>query len=347
MTSYTLSTNDPNSDEVSYARKIASYLQIENKVTVISDSEVENLFSNYSDWVPDLNADPSMIALHSVCSAARADVKVLLSGDGGDELQYGYNRHIYWYYLHESMMAKLIPDRAKAQIINLFLRGLSYNFPGFGNYLNREALINKIKFASTSLNNTDAFYFKALSSGNLKNLSNFVNIDRVQTGLKKIFASEVLSNDITEWDKRFYLGDNVLLKSDRASMYASVELRSPFLDKRLLNWGNSLLPRNHIFGLQSKYIARKLLKRHLPKSLIDRPKQGFGSPTGTWMRSVLQTQITKLFNCTNTCKNLGFDQSIILDIWTDFLNKDNDNSDLLWRLAILFQWHKKNIQDET
>ena len=347
LTSYTLSTNDPLSDEVSYARKIASYLQIENKVTVINDSEVEKLFSNYSDWVPDLNADPSMIALHSICKAASTDVKVLLSGDGGDELQYGYNRHIYWYYLHESIMAKLVPDKVKAKVINLFLRGLSSDFPGFGNYLNREALINKIKFASTSLNDTDAFYFKALSSGNLASLSDFVSIDQVQTRQKKIFKTEVLSNDITEWDKRFYLGDNVLLKSDRASMYASVELRSPFLDKRLLNWGNSLSPGNHIFGLRSKYIARKLLKRHLPKSLIDRPKQGFGSPTGAWMRGVLQTQITKLFNCPNTCKNLGFDQSIILNIWNNFLNEQDNNSDLLWRLAILFQWHKNNIQNVT
>ena len=347
LTSYTLSTNDPNSDEVSYARAIASYLEIENKVTVIDEDEVETLFANYSDWVPDLNSDPSMIALNSVCRAASADVKVLLSGDGGDELQYGYNRHVYWYYLHESLFSKLVPAKVKTQLINLFLKGLSSSFSGFGNYLNREALINKIRLASTSLNNTEAFYFKVLSSGSMENLKDLINIDKVQSGLSEIFHAEFLSDDITEWDKRFYLGDNVLLKSDRASMYASVELRSPFLDKRLLEWGNSLHPRDHIFALQNKFIARKLLKRHLPKSLIDRPKQGFGSPTATWMRGVLQGQITKLFKCNRTCNSLGFNQGLILGLWVDFLNNKNSNSDLLGRFAILFQWHRKNISNET
>ena len=343
LTSYTLSTNDPNSDEVSYARKIASYLQIENKVTEINDCEVEKLFSTYSNWVPDLNADPSMIALHSVCKSASADVKVLLSGDGGDELQYGYNRHIYWYYLHESPIAKVVPNKIKEQAINLFLWGLSSNLPGFKKYLNRESLINKIKFAKTSLTDMDKFYFTALSSGNLQQLQNFVDVRKTQIETAELFESQTIRRDIIKCDKRYYLGDNVLLKSDRASMYASVELRSPFLDKRFVNWSNNLNPKSHIFGLQSKYISRKLLKRHLPKFLIDRPKQGFGSPIEIWMRGVLQSQITKLFKCTATSQKLGFDERMILSLWNGFLNQETNNSDLLWRLAILFQWHQRNF----
>ena len=135
-----------------------------------------------------------------------------------------------------------------------------------------------------------------------------------------------------------YLPNDILFKVDRASMSNSLETRAPFLDNNLYEFSLSLPIDQKIKNSKGKIILRDLLKKKIPKDLIERPKAGFSIPIGDWIRQPLRDWSEDLLSKKNIDKTgiLNFDN--ITKIWSDH-KKGIDNSSLLWSILVFQNWH--------
>ena len=161
-----------------------------------------------------------------------------------------------------------------------------------------------------------------------ENIPNLVGLDDVQ----RIMALDMLS----------YLPDDILTKVDRAAMGNSLETRVPFLDYRVVDFAWGLPQCMKLRYGKTKWILRQILYRHVPKTLIDRPKMGFGVPIDAWLRGPLRDWAESLLDTTRI-KNEGFfNPSLILQKWTEHLNGQYNWQNHLWNLLMFQSWLEKN-----
>ena len=138
-----------------------------------------------------------------------------------------------------------------------------------------------------------------------------------------------------------YLLDDILVKVDRASMYNSLECRSPFLDKRVVEFLNTL-PANFKFKNNTgKYILKEVMRNKLPDNIIFRPKKGFGIPLSHWLRHDLKQMSDELLNENALNKHGLFDPKFVQQLKIEHEQKKNNHRKLLWTL-ICFQLFYRN-----
>jgi asparagine synthase (glutamine-hydrolysing) len=142
-------------------------------------------------------------------------------------------------------------------------------------------------------------------------------------------------------DSMTYLPDDILCKVDRAAMAVSLETRSPFLDHRVAEVAWRLPLEMKIRHLESKWILRQILYRHVPKKLIDRPKMGFAVPIGQWLRGPLREWAEDLLNETTLKRDGLLDHVPIQIIWKQHLEETYDWTSPLWGVLMFQAWMKK------
>ena len=136
-----------------------------------------------------------------------------------------------------------------------------------------------------------------------------------------------------------YLSDDILVKSDRTSMSASLELRSPFLDHRIFDYVSNLPLKYKIVDAKGKVILRNILKDFLPEDLINRPKMGFSIPIRSWLRSSLKDWAENLLSTSSLKNNEFIDVGTTQKLWKDFqINNNNLNEKLIWSILMFQQW---------
>jgi asparagine synthase (glutamine-hydrolysing) len=138
-----------------------------------------------------------------------------------------------------------------------------------------------------------------------------------------------------------YLPDDLLVKVDRASMASSLESRAPFLDHRVVEFALRLAPEFLVRDGQGKWIVRQLLDRYVPRSLVDRPKTGFGIPLAEWLRGPLRDWAENLLDETKLRSGGFFEAGTIRRIWRQHLTKTHDRSYLLWDVLMFQAWHER------
>jgi asparagine synthase (glutamine-hydrolysing) len=132
--------------------------------------------------------------------------------------------------------------------------------------------------------------------------------------------------------------NDYLVKTDRATMFNSLELRTPFLDKELIEFCNSL-PYDYIMcGGENKYITKKIAEKHFSKELIYREKQGFGIPIGHWMKNVWKNQFEEVVFEKQAVIPLNY--AFIEKIWREHLSNKKDHSHRLWIVYVFHKWIK-------
>ena len=135
-----------------------------------------------------------------------------------------------------------------------------------------------------------------------------------------------------------YLHDDILTKVDRASMAASLETRMPMLNEQVAQFAWSLPTNMKIRNGKNKWILRKVLKRHIPKNLIERPKQGFSVPLADWLRGPLKTWSEELLNFENFADRNMFNEDLILKRFRQHQLKERDWHNWLWPIIMFQQW---------
>ena len=327
-------------NESVYARSVANYLKTNHHEFIVSHKNaidsIENIFDAFSEPFADSSSIPTML----VSKLARKHVTVTLSGEGGDELFFGYGAY-QWAKRLDNPFIKTF----RHQIANM-LMNYSHRYKRHSNYFLYPS--EELRYSHTlsqeqyyfSLQEIDKLlhpeFLRKSATQNVELLHNFGieinNLDRTLTSMEK----QAL------FDLQFYLPGDLLTKVDRSSMYFSLETRVPYLDHRMVQFTMNLSPHLKYRNGETKYLLKEILYQFVPKRLFDRPKQGFAIPLAKWLKTELYFLINDVLSKQVITKYNIVDYPAVEQLKKDFLNGKDFYYNRLWQLIILHKWLLKN-----
>ena len=278
-------------------------------------------------------SDPSQIPLHFLSKSAKKSVKVILTGDGGDEFFGGYRRHIFAFYY--SYFKKYFRNM-NPQILNIMLNLITYFFP-----LKDLSLLNiqKLKIALKASDLND-LYFSLTSKLSQPEYFDDLKILKQSDFHNNLFNYNEINNldKILELDHLNYLPNNILVKTDRMSMSHGLEVRNPLLDIRLINFSNKMSLSSKIkFGV-GKIPLRDLLKKNIPNQLISKRKHPFLVPISNLLRHELYEDSKNLVLDGQLIK-MGFFREVEIEKIFDFHKSGKRNyEEFLWNIYMFENW---------
>ena len=332
---------DQSIDESGYAKQVASALGLDLISLNLEDISIENFSQSVYHGDQPLG-DSAIIPTYLIAKAIGKHVKVVLSGEGADELFHGYDHYQYEKYYYG--LGKL-PFEAGEMLLN----GISeLGIHKFDRIKNKLHSINSFKkdtgtsrwtsILSPELGKQFLSPVNSLSGNYEIQFYDFLQNFRRNAG--KVESSLML--DLLTW-----LPDDLLVKTDRMMMACSVEARTPFLDHELVEVVLSSSGHFNKHHFQSKNYLRQLLKKKLPTSISDsiskRPKQGFSTPNQRWLNSSLSELSSFLFSTDNLRSNPYLNSEKILQLWADNKKqKPGTNNRLLWNLFCFLEWYRQH-----
>lgn len=333
--SFTISFPDnPEFNEGPYAASIAQFLGTDHTDVPLTSLDALALIPHLPHLYSEPFADSSQLPTHLVCrEARRSSLTVALTGDGGDELFGGYNRHRLLPSLHRRI--GFLPS-----VLRSFISSLLETFPVSPHGLD----LDKRQKLSLSIRN----------SGSLADLHNSVLsvwLDPTNDLLQPEWASptpaHILppSNNLSASEQLMladlisYLPSDILVKLDRAAMSTSLETRAPMLDFRVaeLAWqipSNFKVARNG----STKWVLRQLLLRYLPINLFHRSKTGFSMPIGTWLRGPLRNWANDLLDTSTLSRQGILRPDTVQRVWNEHLT-GRDHTSKLWSILMWQSWY--------
>ena len=342
---FSIGFEDPRFDEARYAAEVARHLGTEHREMIVTEQDILDLAPSITSIYDEPFADSSLLPTTLLSRMAREHVTVSLSGDGGDEMFAGYNRHIHgprlWSKLARTpkFARKLIgasaslAERALVGSPKLTARLMSaFKLP--------VTVPDKLaRFGDTfaSADTSIAMYELLLTTGaRLQAAPTDGLIKRLSEAVSEPDLS--LAEQIMAWDTLSYLPDDILVKVDRAAMASSLETRAPFLDSRTIEaaWSINL---DHKLGVHgSKTVLREILYRHFPSSMIDRPKQGFAIPLNDWLRHELRDWGQAAVDAYANHPELRPFAAAIETAWVDHQASKGQHGSLLFNAIVLSDW---------
>lgn len=341
--SYSIGFEEAGFNEAPFAKKIAQHLGTDHHEMYLNGQDALDIIPDLPSMFDEPFGDISAIPTYLVSKFARGDVTVALSGDGGDEILGGYNRHFMGPKIWKR--SKTIPKSLR----NILARGiraiptkswdkLKRSQPQFGTRMHKLASI-------ITLNSEEEIYARLTSQWSsppvldAQSLETFLtHPDYQPEGLS--FAEKMMF-----WDSLTYLPCDILTKVDRASMAVGLECRAPLLDKRIYDFAWSLPEhykiRKTANGVQGKWLLRRLLNRYVPQDLFERPKQGFAMPVGDWLRGPLKDWAEDLLDEYSIAHDGLLDTDIIREAWQAHLKGSGNHADALWSVLMFQAWKRK------
>lgn len=335
---FTIGFEEAEFDEAPYARALAQHLGTEHTELRLSGQEALDLVPGLPDIYDEPFADSSQIPTHLVMRLARRHVAVALSGDAGDELFGGYNRYRFLPAIWKGIgwmpggvrsgllaMARCSPQLAgriagasqmmqKLDKIERLFRGGARD-------------IDQLYVATVSAWDAPASVVRGgvLPTNLLDSRSEWPQLDEP---VARMMAMDALT----------YLPGDILTKVDRAAMSVSLETRAPFLDRDVVEFAWRLPMRMKIRGGKGKWLLRQLLYKHVPRELVERPKQGFGIPLDDWLRGPLREWAEALLSEATLRAGGFFDAAEVRGTWHRHLQGEVSCADKLWSVLMFQAW---------
>ena len=287
---FTIGFRDTEYDESKYANNISSYLNTDHTELIMSENDVLKIMPDINNIYSEPFADASQIPTLLVSRLAKSNVSVALSGDGADELFGGYDR-----YIRAPLLWK------KINKIPFSIRSRAASFV-LSNSVFRNTLSERLASTSSKIRNIQYEYdlFESLSSGydDLSKIYNYPLEIQPNHHHEGIWSNSSLKFEekMMYTDMNTFLQDDILCKVDRASMSCSLEVRTPFLHKNVLEEAIKIPFSYKIQENSGKYILKHILQKHIPKNLIDRPKKGFVMPLHKWISGPLNKDFNQSFS---------------------------------------------------
>ena len=338
---YSVGFQEAGFDESVYAAKVAAHLGTDHHEIKLGGRDALDVIPLLSTIYDEPFADISAIPTYLVCKFARADVTVALSGDGGDEMLGGYNRHVMGPKLWRRM--RTMPKFARG-ILGALIRTVPpaqwsralKNLPQAGTRVHKIAdILSKGSEREIYMSLLSTFDDPAsLVKGGGEPQIPLTDPAKQTNGLS--FAEKMML-----WDSMCYLPDDILVKVDRASMAVSLEARAPLLDKRIFDYSWSLPERFKIRNGQGKWLLREVLARHVPRELFERPKQGFAMPVGDWLTGELREWAEVLLDERAMQADGILDAKIVQKLWADHKAGRGNHAERLWTILMFQGWKEK------
>ncbi len=288
---FTIGFSEPAYNEAPYAQAVARHLDTDHTELYVTPEDAMAVIPELPTIWDEPFADASQIPTYLVAKLASGSVKVALSGDGGDELFYGYSRFENTRRLWNKIAA--CPLNVRRVLATLGRQGampmadLISRFGG-GHGALAYRLLARTAEAATVLDSdsSDEFYRRLIANHKTLPLAFTPSSRRPDTG-DMCAGLEPFENRMLLADMQGYLPDTILTKVDRASMAVGMESRAPFLDHLLVEYAWTIPLEFKQRDGKGKWLLRQLVHEHVPASLVDRPKMGFGVPIGPWLRGPL------------------------------------------------------------
>lgn len=353
LPTFSIGFADKDFDESTYAASVAQVIGAEHHSKHLSSDDLLDRWQEIVQGIDEPLADPSLIPTRLLCELAREQVKVVLGGDGGDELFGGYPTYRAHAY-HEVLSA--IPDFALGPmqtLINSHLKmpdsyqPLAWKLKRLIGRFDRDPVSCHFRWMSV----TDEPTLKALFKNPISPFSCFSPLSPGSPHL--LHSSGLDSNLPTRFDVRspntwlyldltHYLPYSVLTKVDRASMAVGLECRPPLLDRSLAMTAFSLPWAQKVDGSETKVILREILRGRLPHDVVDRPKRGFAIPLARWLKGPLKPKIEAMLTQSSLFRPELIHPERIQMLWQEFLTSTGDHGRTFWALLTMDEWLKAN-----
>ena len=316
-------------DESPHARAVAEHLGTEHHEKICTPKEALALVRRIPEAYDEPFADSSAIPTMLVSEFTRNHVTVSLSGDGGDELFCGYPRYAW---VRQGRLVQGIPGFLRRPLCSLLSR----------------VPIHKVQRGAESILYDDAaeMYFHTVGIFERRRIGEVLTETFDDQGLRYFRdfrdprAGGIVERAMAA-DIRTYLVDDILAKVDRASMAYSLEARVPLLDHRIVEFAARLPMEFKVRGGETKHLLKKILFRHVPKALLDRPKMGFGIPVNRWLRNELRPLLDEYLNADRVRREGFLRPEGVGRIVAEHLSGRRDNQYRLWALLVFAMWRER------
>lgn len=345
VNTFTIGFEDKGYNEAHHAKAIAQHLGTNHTEWYITQQDALSVIPNLAKVWSEPFADSSQIPTLLVSQLAKQQVTVSLSGDAGDELFAGYNRHqqlpSLWnrlgnkpYWLRYAFSALLSApsadtwDKMYEVVRPLLPKSLQHKMPGY----------KLAKLASVMGAKDRQDLYKRTISHQLNPSALLLAGSEATSKLDASFAAIDFLHWLLALDSMTYLPDDILTKVDRASMSVGLEARVPFLDHRVIEFAWTLPSHLKQGKRGGKHILKQVLDRYIPREMMERPKQGFGLPVGDWLRSELKDWAGDLLSPELIGQQGYFEPKRVETMWKEHLTGKRNWQFQLWDVLMFQAW---------
>jgi asparagine synthase (glutamine-hydrolysing) len=339
VNSFSIGFSDGTYNELPYAREVAALFETHHRERTASPDLAE-MFDRLVVHLDEPFADTSLFPTFTVSELAREHVKVVLSGDGGDELFGGYDA-----YQAQALAAKL---GWMGDALMPALAGVASALPPTEK---KKGLVNKVKRFSAGAATAPAdlghyrwmVYLNArdkarLYQSGLRDALGSTDVYApVREALGRFGQDDVLNRQLYA-DLSLYLADDILVKVDRMSMATSLETRAPFLDGDLMELAFSMPGHLKIRNGERKWILKQAMKDVLPGSILNRKKEGFSIPMKNWLRRELQPLMRELLSADRVARRGLFDPAVVSELMDEHTAGKQNHAHTLFPLMVFERW---------
>lgn len=340
---FSIGFDDPAFNEAAHARSVAAHLGTQHTELYVGMNDARDLLPVLPEFWDEPFADSSQIPMFLVSRLARQYVTVALSGDGGDELFGGYNRHVTAARLWKQAQpfpealrrfaGKALAHRATGNLAQTMsellpvqrrIAGLAARLPKVGAVIGARSPMD--------------VYVRLISQWQDEPLVRGADAGHVIAEPPRFedFRDVMMFLDMTT-----YLADDILVKLDRAGMASSLEARVPLLDHRIVEFAWQIPVEAKIHDRRGKIILREILQRHVPRQLIERPKAGFAIPVGQWLSGPLRGWVEDLIDPRRVKEEGYLDPALVARVWRHFLAGEAKLETRLWCILMFQAWLRR------
>ncbi len=338
LKAFTIGFDDASHDERPAAREVAKALNIELHEETLTPGAAFGMLEEAVALLDEPLADPAILPQLLLARFTRKQVTVALTGDGGDELLLGYQ------HIPAHMWMNRLPRLPGfvASLLEMIPSGTGYFSFGF----KAQRLARGLREAnpwSRDLAWRGSWMRSDLSSLLLPKIREQVQVKFADKQFAER-ADEV--GDVSFWKKwswgylRTYLMDDVLVKVDRATMWFSLEARSPLLDPRVVSYLWSVPDQFKTGAWKKKRLLKELVRGRIPDEILDRPKHGFAVPIAEWLRGPLATKLAEVADSAYLSKQGLFEPSFIQKVIEEHRSGRKDRRKELWAFLMFQLWYR-------
>jgi asparagine synthase (glutamine-hydrolysing) len=347
---FTIGFSEVAFDEANDARKVAAHLGTSHTELQVDPKTAREVIPTLARMYDEPFADSSQIPTHLVAALARRHVTVALSGDGGDELFGGYNRHVWGAQLNARLGKMPAPLK---KVLSALLSAVSPEPAGSVARLAQPLLPSRMHIrragdqaaklariiGSTSFDEMYQLLCSIDSNPAQTVLQGEESPDWSTAEMDKVTVPLDPLDRMTLADSLSYLTDDILQKVDRAAMSVSLETRVPFLDRDVVEFAAKIPPGMKVRGGRGKWLVRQVLYQHVPAALIDRPKTGFSIPLDDWLRGALKSWTSDLLSADRLRRQGMFNARRVEHKLGEHMSGRCNHGYWLWNVLMTQAWH--------
>lgn len=317
---------DSRSDELPYAREVSRYLGTSHHEVIVSPQDFLDLWHRLT-WHRDAPiSEPADVAVFRLAELARQHVKVVLSGEGSDELFGGYPKYRYARW---AQVADVVPAGVRQPFFTALQRLLPRS-------ATRPRVLVRALAASTATDRLESWFAPFTVDERIELLGNQDRHGQAAvTRAEGDVVRRMLFVDCHGW-----LAENLLERGDRMSMAASLELRPPFLDHRVVELAFALPSRVKVRRGQTKWVVKQVARQYLPETIVDRRKVGFRVPLDAWFRDGLQDMAWDLLLGPQSFVGDVTDSAVLRALLESHRSGRRNEEIRIWTLLCLEIWHQ-------